>query len=104
MFRGKLKINSRIVVTLSLDHASSGTASMVSSYGAAGGHATSKAVVIAPAGTGTTTHDLNGRGLFRIVVDMKSDRDTGHLEVKENGVVRDQANITGDTTWLYSVE
>lgn len=104
MLRGKIKRDSTVVTTLTLDHAASGTAAMVTTYGEAGGHATSQAVVVAPAGTNATTASVRGKGLFRIIVDMKDDRDTGTLVVQENGVTMDQGNITGDTTWVYTVQ
>lgn len=105
MLREKsIKKDGKVTVTLSLDHSASGSAAMVSTYGPAGGHATSKSVVVAPAGSAPTTTDVKGKGLFRIVVDMKSNADKGHLAVSVNGVKLDEEEIKGDTRWVCTVE
>ena len=104
MFRGSIKTNSKVTATFSSDFSNSGTAAMVTSYGPVSGEPTTKTVVVAPGGTDGATLNLKGKGLYRIIVDVKGDTDGGRLKVVLDGADRDEDTIEGDVTWLYAVE
>jgi len=69
-----------------------------------GGGASASFAVIAAGGSGTVELDASSPGILRVFVDVAGEDDSGRLEVKVSGVAQDSEDVSGDTTWTYSVQ
>lgn len=98
-FKGEIAIGANVDIKFSSDFSNGGTAILT----AGAGEAPSKATSIAPGTSDTIRLSKVKVGILRIVVDVKEDDDSGRLEVKENGNIKNDEAIMGDTSWAYSV-
>ena len=101
MFVGVIPVGTVVEVRLQLAAKAKGSAVLAVAWsggGQTGGNDTGIAV---PGGFCTARVTPTMEGLLRVVVDMNSDRDKGHLTVEP---VSPATAIQGDTSWLYVVE
>ena len=101
MLKGKFAIGTKVTAKLQVDAKASGSAVLAIAWsggGQTGGHDECTA---APGGFCFATVTPAMKGLVRVVVDMNADSDKGELSVSP---VTPSQPITGDQSWLYTVQ
>jgi hypothetical protein len=101
MFKGTVPIGATVTVRLDVDANAAGSAVLAVAWSGGGMTGKHDECTAAPGGSCTATVTPDKRGLFRVVVDLNSDTDTGTLSVDP---VTPGEPIKGDTSWLYTVE
>jgi hypothetical protein len=94
-----------VVVTLALDRAAAGTASLQVSVVREGGQPPANdGARVAPGESASVLLALPTPGRLKIVIEATAERDGGMLTVATGaGVPRDHAPIVGDTVWVYGI-
>jgi hypothetical protein len=103
-FKGIIPIGSTVKATFSANFTNSGSALLLISFAPLSGPARAATRAIAPGGRDSVEITAPETGFLRVFVDVTDDDDGGVLETKVSGVDQDSDRITGDDTWLYTVE
>jgi hypothetical protein len=103
-FKGIISVGTMVEATFSSERDNGGSASLLIGSGPLGGGSDATGAVIAAGGTGTVHLNASIPGTLRVFVDVAETGDSGMLEVKVGGAQQDCEPVSGDTTWLYSVE
>jgi len=101
MFKGIIKVGSKVTAELSLSDKAKGSAFLAIAWSAGGSTGSQDSRTVAPGGFGRVTVTPTQPSLLRVFVDMNRDTDRGTLAVNPP---TPQEPIRGDTTWTYSVE
>ncbi len=103
-FKGIIPVGSDVTVRFAAGVDNSGTAFLMVGLGPFTGKAIAKTAVIAPGATGSVGIAAGKAGILRAFVDVSDDDDAGQLTVQVGDQIKDDEQITGDTTWVYSVQ
>jgi hypothetical protein len=103
-FKGIIPIGSTVKATFSANFTNSGSALLLISFAPLSGPARAATQPIAAGGRDSVQIAAPETGFLRVFVDVTDDDDGGVLETEVNGQARDNDRITGDDTWLYTVE
>ena len=101
-YKGMIYVGTKAKVTLSVNTANAGPASVLAGVGWRGGEF-SNAAILAPGASGTLELKCEKEGLLRIEVDFSEESDSGKLEVERGKLKPQVKTITGDVVWRYSV-
>lgn len=100
-FKGVIPVGSAVVATLSIDASAHGPALLSIAWSAGGSTGEEQTVIVNPGDTRDVTVRPTAPSLLRVFVDMKSESDQGKLSVSP---ATPATPVTGDTSWVYSVE
>jgi len=104
-YKGGIKAGSTVEAELQLNNRAKGTALLVLSFADNGGGSGTDQCIVAPAASGACSAKTNAgvTGMVRVWADLNAESDGARLITRVNGAERDSEQITGDTTWSYSL-
>jgi hypothetical protein len=100
-FKGTIPVGTEVSAELTLANSARGPALFLIAWSAGGSTGEEDSAIVNPGETRGVRVLPTEPSLLRVLVDMRSQRDQGELTVHP---VTPPEPVTGDTTWVYSVE
>ena len=100
-FKGTIPVGTEVTADLTLANSARGPALLLIAWSAGGSTGEEDSAIVNPGESGSVTVQPTDASILRVFVDMRSERDQGTMAVPP--VTREEP-VTGDTTWVYSVE
>lgn len=102
-YQGIVNVGSEIRASFLPDAATTEPIQLFISAAAKNNPSVSDVDAVVPPNAGQVSVRTIGRGRLEIAVDTASEADGGQLTVFEDGTVRNDEPVTGDTVWVYTI-
>jgi|GEM_PF-4549441 hypothetical protein len=104
MYKGIIRAGSSISITYASNASTRGTTILMAGTGQNGTSDSQVKTIVPAASDKIALHADDGVKIIRIIVDVPDNGGSGTLTVTADDGTNDNGSISGDTTWVYTVE